>query len=98
MVDCANTACVRAIPTTEPQSTILWSGAPMRFDVRLKTVIIGLVGAALVTGAILRAMDLGWRRERALDDAERRAAGLAGLSSAVPSANCSRSPMHRCDS
>jgi len=53
----------------------------MKFDVRLKTVIIGFVGAALVIGAILRAIDLGWRRERVLDDAERRAAGLARISS-----------------
>lgn len=53
----------------------------MKFDTRLKTVIIGFVGAVLVIGAILRATDLGWRRERVLDDAERRAAGLARISS-----------------
>jgi signal transduction histidine kinase len=53
----------------------------VRFDARLKIVILGLVGTVLVIGASLRALDLDWRRERALDDAERRAASLAGISS-----------------
>lgn len=53
----------------------------MNHDVRLKFAISGFVGGVLVIAAIMRTMDLGWRQERALDDAERRAAGLARISS-----------------
>ena len=53
----------------------------MRFDGRLKIAIAGFVGGVLMIGALLRATDLGWRHERTLDDAERRAVGLARVSS-----------------
>jgi len=57
------------------------SEGAVKSERRLKTAIAGAVGGVLVIVAILRMMDLGSRRERTLDDAERRAAGLAHISS-----------------
>ena len=53
----------------------------MKADARLKVAIAVVVGGVLLMGATLRALDLAWRRESALDDAGRRAAGLARISS-----------------
>lgn len=53
----------------------------MKADARLKVAIAVVVGGVLLMGATLRALDLAWRRESALDDAGRRAVGLARISS-----------------
>jgi signal transduction histidine kinase len=53
----------------------------MKADARLKGAIAVVVGGVLLMGATLRALDLAWRRESALDDAGRRASGLARISS-----------------
>jgi len=50
-------------------------------DGRLKLAITLAVGGVLLMGATLRALDLSWRREAALDAAARRAVGLARISS-----------------
>jgi hypothetical protein len=53
----------------------------MKADARLKVAIAVVVGGVLLMGATLRALDLAWRRESALDAAGRRAVGLARISS-----------------